>query len=132
MSDFVGMMASGWPINLSALKVTIPNGGSATEMIPMQGKSLVAIIMPAAWTASALQYYAALSPSSTDLKVVKDTSTGNLMQTLVAADDWIAFPLSDAVFTPFLQLVSVTATTVTPVTQGAARDIILLLRNFLD
>ncbi len=132
MSDYVSMMATGWPINLTAQKVTIPASGSASELIPMQGKALVGLVMPAAWTAAAIQYYASLTPALGDLKVVKDTSTGNLMQTLVAADDWIVFPLSDAVFTPYLQLVSVTATTVTPVAQGAARDIILLLRNFLD
>ena len=40
--------------------------------------------------------------------------------------------LPDALFAPYVQLVSVTATTVTPVVQGADREILLLVRNYLD
>lgn len=130
--DYPGMQAQGWPINLSAQKCTIPSGGSGSEIIPLQGKAIVGLIMPATWTAAAIQYYAGLSMTPSQLKVVKDQTTGNLLQTLVAADDWIIFPLTDALYAPFVQLVSVTPASVTPVTQGAAREIILLLRNFLD
>ncbi len=120
----------GFSQNLTFQIATIAASASASDVIASQGKALVGLIMPAAWTAAAIQYYASVDSSS--FKVVKDTTTANLMQTLVAADDWIVFPLADAIFAPYIKLVSVTATTVTPVTQNAERTIILVLRNFLD
>lgn len=132
MSDFLGMGNAGWPINLVAQKCTIASGASGSEIIATQGKALVGLIMPAAWTAAAIQYYGSIAGSPRELKVLKDGGTGNLLQTLVAADDWVVFPMSDAFFGTFLQLVSVTAASVTPVAQGADRDIILLFRNFVS
>ncbi len=137
MSDYIGMSAQGWPINLTAQKVTIAINASASDVIPTQGKAIVGLVMPSSWTAASIQFYAAFSQvapgaDSTLLHPVKDLTTANYMQTIGAADDWIAFPLADALFAPFVQLRSVTAGGVTPVTQNAAREIILLLRNFLD
>ncbi len=137
MSDFLGMAAQGWAINLFAQKCTIAASASASEVIATQGKALIGLVMPAGWTAASIQFYAAFSQvapgaDSTQLHVVKDLTTANYMQTIGAADDWIVFPLADALFAPFIQLRSVTAGGVTPVTQNAARDIILLFRNFLD
>ncbi len=88
--------------------------------------------MPAAWTAAALQYYGSLTPNAGDFHPIKDAATSVYMQTLVVADDWIAFPLADAAFAPYIKLASVTAGGVTPVAQGAAREVLLLVRNFLD
>jgi len=115
------------------MQVTIPNGAAVSEMIATQGAAIVGLLMPAAWTAAALGYKACLSGHAADLKTVKDQATGTLLQTLVVADDWIAFPLTNAIFAPFIQLASVTAATTTGVNQGAARDITLLLKpNFLS
>ncbi len=130
--DYPGMSNAGWPANLNAQEVTIPINGSASEIIPTYGRALVGLIMPAAWTAAAIQYYGTISGNARELKVLKDGTTANYLQTLVAADDWIVFPLPDAFFGTFLQLVSVIAASVTPVTQNAERKIILLFKNFLD
>lgn len=132
MSDFLGVAAQGWPSNLSAQKVTIPINGSASEIISTQGKALVGLIMPAAWTAAAIQYYASVIGNARELKAIKDGTTSVYLQTLVAADDWVVFPMADAYMGTFLQLVSVTAGSATPVTQAAEREIILLFRNLFD
>ncbi len=127
----------GFSQNLSLQKCTISAASSGinqglSEPINSAGKALVGLIMPAAWTAAAIQYYASITPNQDDFKVCKDTTTGNFLQTLVVADDWVVFPLSDAIFAPYIKLKSVTAGGVNAVTQGAAREIYLLFRNFLD
>ncbi len=132
MADFKGMAAQGWPDNLFAQTCTILSGASSSELINTAGKALVGIVMPATWTAAAIQYYASIDGSASGTHVVKDTTTANLMQTLVVADDWIAFPLADALFSPWIKLVSVTAASVTPVAQGGDRQIILLFHSFLN
>ena len=73
-----------------------------------------------------------INGNARELKALKDGSTSVYLQTLVAGGDWIVFPLADALFAPYVQLVSVTATTVTPVVQAADREILLLVRNYLD
>ncbi len=123
---------AGYPGNgLRAVSVTIPNGAAVSEMFATQGAAVVGILMPAAWTAAALQFYSCLSGNQADLKPLKDASTSVYMQTLVAADDDICFPNADAIFRPFIQLKSVTATGVNAVNQGADRQIIVLLRPLL-
>lgn len=122
---------SGSPSNLFARKVTIPNGAAVSEMISTQGMALVGIIMPGAWTAAALGYQTCISGNKADLLSVYDAG-GNAATTLAAASTHIAFPTSDAIFTAYLAITSVTAATTTGVNQGAARDIILLFRNFLS
>ncbi len=67
-----------------------------------------------------------------ELKAIKDGTTSVYLQTAVAQDDWVVFPMADAFFGTFLQLVSVTAGGVTPITQTADRTIILLFRNLFD
>lgn len=121
----------GFPDNLSAMSVTIPNGASVSEMIATQGRALVGIVMPAAWTAAAIGYKVCLSGNAADLLPVYD-SGGNAMTTSAAASTHIAFPTSDAIFAPFLQIASVTAATATGVNQGADRTLLLLFRSFLS
>lgn len=123
----------GWPINCSFAKCTIGTAADgASEIIPTQGKAIVGLIMPSSWTAAAIQYYSCLNGNARELKAIKDASTSVYLQTDVAADDWVVFPMSDAFFGSYLQLRSVTAASLTPVVQGADREIILVLRNFLD
>lgn len=123
---------AGHPNNLRAVSVTILSGAAVSEMFATQGDAIVGILMPSAWTAAALQFYACLSGYTGDLKPLKDATTAVYMQTLVAADDDICFPNPDAIFRPFVQLKSVTAGGVNAVNQGADRQIIVLLRHFLD
>ena len=132
MADYLPT-PNGWPNNLRILKCTIGTAADgASEIVPLQGKAIVGLIMPASWTAAAIQYYGSINGNARELKALKDGSTSVYLQTLVAAGDWIVFPLADALFAPYVQLVSVTATTVTPVVQGADREILLLVRNYLD
>lgn len=132
MADYLPVPL-GWPINCSIQKCTITGAADgASEVIPVQGKALVGLIMPSAWNAASIQYYGSLNGNPRELKVLKDTDTSVLLQTVVAANDWIVFPLSDAFFGSYVQLRSVTAATVTPVVQDAAREIILILRNLID
>ncbi len=129
MSDY---QLAGYPGNgLRAVSVTIPNGAAVTEMFASQGAAVVGVVMPAAWTAAALQFYGCLSGNQADLLPYKDATTGVYMQTLVAAADMVAFPNADALFCPFLQLKSVTAGGVNAVNQGADRQVIVLLRPLL-
>lgn len=113
------------------MSVTIPAGASVSEMISTQGEALVGVIMPAAWTAAALGYAACLSGNVADLLSVYG-SGGTAMTTVAAAATHIAFPTSDSIFVPFLQIRSVTADTATGVAQAAAATIILLFRKFLN
>lgn len=129
MPDF---QLAGFPNNLRAICVTIPNGAAVSQMFPTQGDAIVGLLMPAAWTAAALQFYGCLSGNPIDLLPYKDATTAVYMQTLVAASDLIAFPNPDALFCPFLQLKSVTAGGVVAVNQGADRQVIVLLRHFLS
>lgn len=132
MADYLPT-PNGWPANLNFLKLTIGTAADgASEIIPMQGRAIVGLIMPSAWSAAAIQYYACINGNARELKVIKDGTTGVLLQTLVAADDWIVFPTPDAYFGAYLQLRSVTAASVTPVVQGATREIILVTRNLFD
>ncbi len=128
MADYLPIPI-GWPNNLSIQKCTISTAGMS-EAVAVQGKALVGLIMPAAWTAASIQFYASIDGSA--FQVVKDTTTASFMQTIPAADDWIVFPLADALFASYIKLASVTAGGVTPVVQGAAREIKLIFRNFLD
>jgi hypothetical protein len=122
---------NGSPGNLFAQSVTIPSGGSLSEMIATQGKALVGLVMPSGWTAASIGYNVCLSGNTNDLQPVQ-SSGGFYEQCVPAAGQSIAFPSQDALYFPFLQLASVTATTVTPVTQVEARTIILLFRNYLS
>ncbi len=123
---------AGYPGNgLRAVSVTIPNGAASSEMFASQGAAVVGILMPAAWTAAALQFYGCVTGNQADLAPYKDATTGVYMQTLVAASDLTAFPNPDALFCPFLSVKSVTAGGVNAVNQGADRQVIVLLRPML-
>lgn len=122
----------GYPNNLRALSVTIANGASVSEIFATQGDAIVGIIMPAAWTAADIAYKSCITGNVLDLQQVYDSS-GNPEKTIVVAAHNIAIPQSDTVFSAFVQLFSVsTADDTTPVNQGAARTIILLLRHYLS
>lgn len=121
---------AGYPMNLDAQIVTIAAGASASEMIVTQGRALVAIQMPAAWTAASLGFKVCLTGNPADLLPVYNNG-GTVVTTPAAANTYIAFPLPDAVFGPYLQITSVTAGTTTGVNQVAAATLILLFKNFL-
>jgi hypothetical protein len=122
----------GSPHNLRLEEVTIPAGASlATEMIATQGMAIVGIIMPAAWTTADIGYNACASGNAGELQPVTDAG-GNYITTAVSASKSVAFPQTDAIFWPFIQISSVQTKSATAVTQSAAAVVQLLLRKFLN
>lgn len=121
----------GYPGNLFAQQVTIPNGAAVSEVLCTQGKALIGIRMPTSWTAAAIGYKVGISGNPSFFVSAKD-SGGNFITTIAAGASYIAFPESDQIFAPYLQITSVTAATETPVNQGADRILTLLFRNYLD
>jgi hypothetical protein len=123
----------GFPSNVVAIQTTIAASASISEMIPTQGMALVAIIMPGTWTAAALAFKVCTSGNKTDLQFLYNNA-GGAERSLAAASETILFPVPDASFFPWLQVVSVDATagSVTPVNQNAARTLVLLFRKYLS
>ena len=119
------------PENLWAEQCTIAAAASVANGVYTQGRALVGILMPAAWTAASLGYDVSLD--GVNWATAYDTN-GNFEQTIVAASVFVCIPLSDAIFAPYLRLKSVVAASPTVNTaqaQVAAATIILLFRRYL-
>ena len=132
-----GLIPSGaWGANMTFETATIASGAAISDKISTQGRALVGIFTPAAWTAAAIGYKVGWSGNDTEMYAAYDSS-GNLEQTAVSTDAasatvFIAIPTSDAIFAPYIKLTSVTAASTTGVNQGAARQLILVFRTFLS
>ncbi len=112
--------------------VTILSGDSVSDPIATDGMALVNISMPSAWTAADIGYKGSWEGlNAAEFFNVYD-GFGNAQTTVAAASTDIAFPLTNAVFTPFIKLTSVATGTVTPVVQGGDRKITLIFRKFLS
>lgn len=127
----MNLQISGFPANLYLEQVTIPAGTAVSEPIATQGMALVGIIMPGTWTAAALGFKACVSGNPSNLLPVYD-SGGNPITCLASTSRYIAFPMTDAMFGPYLQIASVTTATVTAVNQVAEAVILLLFRRYLN
>lgn len=123
----------GFPANLCLQKVTIASGASKTEMIATQGYALVGIMMPATWTAADIGYEANWEGNPNSFVPVY-TGSGAASTTTATASKWIAFPTVDAIYANYIKLTSVTAGggSVTPVNQGAARELVLVFRKLFS
>lgn len=109
--------------------VVIANGASSSEPFSLQGKVLMGIVMPAAWTAASLGFAGCMSGRIADMQQIFDKS-GSAESAVAAASKPIAQPTSDPLFFPFMQVLSVqVADKVTLVTQGADRTLTLIYRN---
>lgn len=125
-----------WPANMSFETADIASGAAVSQKIATQGRALVGIFTPSAWTAAAIGYKVGWSGNDAEMYAAYDAS-GNLEQTLVSTDAaaasvFIAIPTSDAIFAPYIKLTSVTAGSTTGVNQGAARTLVLVFRTFLS
>ena len=118
----------GYPDKLRAHRVTIPADSSQSDIDQTQGLAVLAVILPAEWTPARLSFRAGAHRNA--MFPVYDNS-GNLLTAAVAASRYVTFPLDSPVFGPFFSLVSVDAAG-QPAPQAAARDIILLCRDFLS
>lgn len=125
-------MVPGFPSNLTIQKVVIAAGTAKTEMFVTQGQALVGVFIPSAWTAASLGYQAGWNGNINSLLPVYDAG-GNPQSTVVVANTYIAIPISQAVFTAYMQITSVDPTDgITPVNQVAAAILYIMLRKFLS
>ncbi len=110
---------SGTPITQTAL---IANGASLSSVVELGAGKLVAIQMPAAWTAAALTFQASID--GTNYFNVYDNGTER--NYTVDASRMLVLQLSDWVGIKYLKIRSGTAGT--PVNQGADRTLTLLVQ----
>ena len=117
---------SGSPVLLTA---TIANGASLSDAQLVDGK-LAGIIIPAAWTAAAITFSASFD--GTNYFDVYSSATGTAAETTIASGNipttggrYLPLSLTDWLSVNFIKIRS--GTSATPVNQGAARSIGLVL-----
>jgi len=115
----------GAPVISQALEtrtVTIANGASLSDAVDLGGRKLVAIDMPASWTAASLTFQASVDGTTFD-----DLYDGATERSLtVAASRYLAFNIADWVSVRFLKVRSGTAASA--VNQGGDRVITLVVQ----
>lgn len=115
----MGQVSSGSPVTQ---KATIANGTSLSGVIDLGASKLVAIQMPAAWTAAALTFQASID--GTNYFDVYDNATERSYTT--AASRMLVLQMADWVGVKYLKIRS--GTTGTPVNQAADRELVLLVQ----
>lgn len=111
--------------NLFSEQVTIATGTNAASL-PTEGRALVGVQMPSAWTAANLGFEVSFDGGAT--WVTAYDNTGNLLQAVVSTSRYVAFPVDSAIFAPLLKVKSVTAANVAT-NQGGARTLTLVFRR---
>jgi hypothetical protein len=99
--------------------VSIANGATVSSAIDLQGRGLVQVIMPAAFTGSAITFQA--SPDNVTFQALYNTANTALSMTVTQGRTYMISP-SDLVGVRYLKLVSGSA-------EGAARTITLVSRE---
>jgi hypothetical protein len=107
---------------LERLTATIANGESLSGAVDLGGRKLVAIDMPAAWTAASLTFQA--SPDGVTYDDLYDGGTERALT--VAASRYLAQNIGDWVGVRWLKIRS--GTSGTPVNQGGARTLTLVVQ----
>ncbi len=111
---------------IGLIEVTIPAGQSQSEEIALGGRTLVGILMPAAWTAAAMTFLAG-AVSGTLRKLVD--KAGTELSITVAVDTYIYLPAVNSDLAGVRYLVLRSGTAATPVNQAAARVLQLVCRR---
>lgn len=106
----------------TVVSVTIANGTSLSDAIEFGGDALVEIVMPAAWTAAGLTFQ--VSHDGVTYQNLYDAA-GTEVQISVAASRNVRLSPTDWIGVPYLKVRS--GTSGTPVNQGAARTIQIIL-----
>ena len=111
----------------SSFTATIAINASLSDLIAVpRGMEIVGIQMPSAWTAAGLTFTAAQEASGTFAPVYD--ASGNEVSFAASTSRVIAVnPLADGIPFGFLKIQS--GTTATPVTQTAARSLIVFFRK---
>jgi hypothetical protein len=103
--------------------LTIQSGAAVSNVLDMNGWSLLAIITPAAWTTAVLSFQSAVASDGTFYPVDDDQTEYAL--SAVSASRWVRFQLPDSLSFPFFRLGS--GTFAIPVNQAADRALTLIL-----
>jgi len=109
---------------LDTLPAAIANGASLTDALDLGGLRLFGVVMPAAWTAANLTFQTSYDGGATWADVYD--VNGNELTATAAASRFIA--LDPANFAAVQRIKVRSGTAATPVAQGAARSLTLVLR----
>ncbi len=107
--------------------VTIASGASLSSAASLNNATLVGVLAPAAWTAAGLSFEVALEPGGT-FYPVRDAA-GDVVECVgFSAGDYILLPAG--AFHGIAEIKVRSATSGSPVNQGAARTLTLVFRAF--
>jgi hypothetical protein len=121
------MPAIGQPDEPTTLTLTIANGASLSDEADLEGRSLVGIYMPSAWTAANLTFQVAHTSGGTFQDAYDDA--GSEVTVTAAASRYIGLTSADALCLSAARFLKVrSGTTGTPVNQAAERSIVLVLK----
>lgn len=112
----------------SVATVTIPNGGALSNAISLGEKTLVGIIVSAAWTAAGLTFQASEDNGATWLNLTDSTGT----EVSIAAAGILAGGRVSIDPTPYIGVDMIrirSGTNAAPVNQGAARVLTVIARK---
>jgi hypothetical protein len=115
--------------DIDIIDVTIANGQSLSPAVALGGKSLVGIVMPAAWTAAALTFQATADDPGTDNGAMQELQdgTGNPVTLTVNAGTFVQVDPTKWRGTRHITVRS--GTVGAPVAQGASRTLGLAIRS---
>ncbi len=124
--------ANGFPGQVTAVRVTIKNGSDGvSDPFPTQGRAIMGLVMPATWVAAAVVFKGGMSSNPAAMLPMYDSGANPEGTPSTAVQGTIITFPGDALFVPFLQLVSATAGTFMPVDQTADREIIVIFKQYL-
>jgi hypothetical protein len=112
--------------NRVELTATVPNGQSLSGSIALDRNWLIAMALPAGWTAASITFRGSRDGGTTWLDLYSDT--GEITVSSAAAGRGIVLPPTLLHGWPLIRLRS--GTSASPVAQGADRAIVLTVRQF--
>jgi hypothetical protein len=122
------MSIVGRPGEPNVKTVTIASGASLSGAVDLEGYTLVGILMPAAWTAAALTFAVASTLAGTYADAYTDA--GVEVSATVAASRYVGLRSDLAMALAAARFLKVrSGTTGTPVNQGDARILTLVLKE---
>lgn len=108
--------------------VTIANAGTLSPEVDTTGRSLAAIIMPAAWTAAVLTFQGSNASGGTFADVYDDQ--GNEVVVQAAASRAIGLDAVSVALAPYRYLKIRSGTSASAVAQGASRDMQVIFKGY--
>ena len=109
------------------ITATIANGASLSDELDLVNHRIVTIFMPAAWTAANLTFQVAAVTGGTFQDLYDDVGTEVVVTAAVSRAIGVDLVAGALASPRFIKIRS--GTTGTPVNQGAARSIVLILKR---